>query len=167
MKFRLSFLLAFGVVLFSAFAHDPNLDAAPADANTEIPLGANYAITFILSADRTEQKAELITSRRGVSFDLVDDPEHTFRFKGELKPEGNGRVTLVYNAMLITITKDASNARQIATTSGEGAILLQFYQSMTIVRSDRQKLAVSIRPLSSPAPTASPAPAPRSVPTSP
>ena len=167
MKSRLGFLLAFGAVLFSAFAHDPNLDAAPADATAVIPLGANYAITFTLSADSTEQKAELITSRRGVSFDLVDDPEHTFRFKGELKPEENGRVTLVYNAMLITITKDASNARQVATTSGEGAILLQFDQSMTIVRSDRQKLAVSIRPLSSPAPTPSPSPAASRVPASP
>ncbi|HEX4668188.1 MAG TPA: hypothetical protein VH207_16485 [Chthoniobacterales bacterium] len=163
MKSRFSFLLVFGGVLFSAFAHDPNLDAAPADANAAIPLGANYAITFTLSADKTEQKAELITSRRGVSFDLVDDPEHTLRFKGELKPEENGRVTLVYNAMLITITKDSSNARQIATTSGEGAILLQFDQSMTIVRSDRQKLAVSIRPLSSP----SPSPAASSAPASP
>jgi hypothetical protein len=167
MKSRLTFLLAFCGVLFSAFAHDPNLDAAPADANAEVSLGANYTITFTLSADGTEQKAELITSRRGISFDLVVDPEHTFRFKGQLKPEEDGRVTLVYSAMLITMTTDASKARQVATTSGEGAILLQFDQSMTIVRSDRQKLAVSIRPLSSPAPTPSPSPAASSAPAPP
>ena len=153
MKSRLTFFLAFAGVLFSAFAHDPNLDAAPSDAATDIPLGANYAITFTLTADGKEQKAELITSRRGVSFDLVDDPEHTFRFKGQLKPEEGGRATLVYSAILITMTTDASDARQVATTSGEGAILLPFEQAMTIVRSDRQKLSVSVRPVSSPTPS--------------
>lgn len=153
MKPRLTFLLAFCGVLFSAFAHDPSLDAAPADAALDLPLGGNYLITFILTADGNKQQAELITSRRGVSFDLVDDPEHSMRFKGQLKPEDTGGVTLAYNAMLITVASAPSNARQVATTSGEGAIRLQFDQSMTIVRSDRQQLAVSIRPLSTPSPS--------------
>ncbi|HEY1583593.1 MAG TPA: hypothetical protein VGF73_10900 [Chthoniobacterales bacterium] len=154
MKFRLFFLFAFGSLLCSAFAHEPNL-AAPGDAEANVPLGANYVLTFTFTSDNKEQKAEIITSRRGVNFDLVDDPEHTFRFKGQLKPEAGDRVTLIYNAILITMVTNAAHARQVATTSGEGAILLQFGQAMTIVRSDRQKLAVSIRPFAPPAPSPS------------
>ena len=153
MKFRLSFPLLFLAFLVPVFAHDPSLPAGPADAEADIPLGRNYLVTFTFTADGKEQKAELITSRRGISFDLVDDPEHTFRFKGQLRPEQDDGVTLVYNAILITMVTNALNARQVATTSGEGAILLRFDQSMTIVRSDRQKLAVAVRPFSSPAPT--------------
>ena len=76
----------------------------------------------------------------------MDDPEHSLRFKGQLKPGEGNQVTLAYSAMLITMVTTASNAKQAATTSGEGAVILEFNKPTTILKSARQQLAISIRP---------------------
>jgi hypothetical protein len=129
----------------SAFAHDPALRDA-GGVNAQIALPANYVLTFILTSEKGKQQADLITAQRGVTFDFVDDPEHSLRFKGQLKPGDGNQVTLAYSAMLITMVTTPSNAKQAATTSGEGAVILEFNKPITILKSARQQLAVSIRP---------------------
>ena len=136
----------------TAFAHDPALRDA-GDADAQIALPANYVLTFTLSSDKGKQQADLITAQRGVTFDFVDDPEHSLRFKGQLKPGEGNQVTLAYNAILITMVTTPSNAKQAATTSGEGAVILEFNKPITILKSARQQLAISIRLAT---PTASP-----------
>ena len=123
-----------------AFAHDP------ASRDGADPLPNNYILTFTLTSAGSRQEADLITAQRGVSFDFVDDPAHSLRFKGQLKPGEGSQVTLAYSAMLITMVTTASNAKQAATTSGEGAVILEFNKPMTILKSARQQLAISIRP---------------------
>ncbi|MGH8092681.1 MAG: hypothetical protein ACREIF_04330 [Chthoniobacterales bacterium] len=134
-------------------AHDPVIADPNADPKADEPLPTNYVITFTLSSEDKKQQAELITARRAVSFDFVDDPEHSLRFKGQLKADDGNKVTLAYNAMLITMVTTPNQTRQAATTSGEGAVILEFDKPMTILKSARQQLAISIRPA---LPTASP-----------
>ena len=62
----------------------------------------------------------------------MDDPEHTLRFTGQLKPGEGSQVTLAYKAMLITMVTTPTNAKQSAITSGEGAVILEFNKRMTI-----------------------------------
>jgi hypothetical protein len=128
----------------SAPAHDPARHDS-SDANAEIALPANYVLTFTLTSDKGKEQADLITAQRGVTFDFVDDPEHSFRFKGQLKPGDGNQVTLAYHAILITMVTTPSNAKQAATTSGEGAVILEFNKPVTILKSARQQLAISVR----------------------
>jgi len=150
-------LLALFLFRVSAFAHDSVSRDPHADAAADIPLATNYVLTFTLSSDdKKPQQAELVTARRSVSFDFVDDPEHTLRFTGQLKPSEGSQVTLAYKAMLITMVTTPTNAKQAAITSGEGEVILEFNKRMTILKSARQQLAVSIRPsLPVPSPSAS------------
>ena len=160
MKFKIlaaCTLLALFLFRVSAFAHDSVSRDPHADAAADIPLATNYVLTFTLSSDdKKPQQAELVTARRSVSFDFVDDPEHTLRFTGQLKPSEGSQVTLAYKAMLITMVTTPTNAKQAAITSGEGEVILEFNKRMTFLKSARQQLAVSIRPsLPVPSPSAS------------
>ena len=122
-----------------------------------MPLATNYVLTFTLfSDDKKPQQAELVTARRSVSFYLVGLPEHTLRFTGQLKPGEGSQVTLAYKAMLIRMVTTPTNAKQSAITSGEGRLTSSSTSRMTILKSARQQLAVSIRPsLPAPSPSAS------------
>jgi len=151
--FLLFCLVSVCLLRIDALAHDPALRDA-SDANAEIALPANYVLTFTLTSEKGKQQADLITAQRGVTFDFVDDPEHSFRFKGQLKPGEANQITLAYSAILITMVTTPTNAKQAATTSGEGAVILEFNKPITILKSARQQLAVSIRPAT---PAASPA----------
>lgn len=96
----------------------------------------------------------MVTARSAISFDLVDDPDHTLRFKGHLKEIDAQHLTLAYQAMLVAVATSPGSNRQTATTSGEGAVRLEFDKPITILSSPRQRLDVSIQrsaPASSPA----------------
>jgi hypothetical protein len=137
----------FCILAASAFAHDPVVrDPHSPSVVADDALPFNYVITFTLLSDDKKQEAELVTARKTVSFDLVDDPDHSLRFQGELKRANNGQMTLSFTATLITMVTAPSKAKQAATTSGGGAILLEFNKPMTILKSPRQQLAVAIRP---------------------
>jgi hypothetical protein len=145
-KSLLFYLALFCAVHVSALAHDPVVRDPHATSTADDALPSNYVITFILLSDDKKQEAELVTARKTVSFDLVDDPNHSLRFQGELKPANDGQMSLSFTATLVTMVTTASSARQAATTSAGGAILLEFNKAMTILKSPRQQLAVAIRP---------------------
>ena len=146
--------LAATLVAASAGAHSPVAPDNAVDPGANIPLKSNYTVRFTLSSGDSKQQGEIVTARSAISFDLVGDPEHTLRFKGQLKETDSQHITLVYQAMLVTVVTSPGNNRQTASTSGEGAVRLEFDKPITILSSPRQRLDVSIR---QPNPAPSPA----------
>lgn len=145
--------LASTFVADSAVAHSPVAPNNAADPGANTPLSRNYTVSFTLSSGDTKQQGEIVTARSAISFDLVGDPEHTLRFKGQLKETDSQHITLVYEAMLVTVVIGPGNNRQTASTSGEGAVKLEFNKPITILSSQRQRLDVSIRQLAASLPS--------------
>jgi hypothetical protein len=137
--------LASTFVAASAVAHSPVAPNNAIDPGTNTPLSRNYTVSFTLSSGDSKQQGQIVTARSAISFDLVGDPEHTLRFKGQLKETDSQHLTLVYQAMLVTVVIGPGNNRQTASTSGEGAVRLEFDKPITILSSARQRLDVSIR----------------------
>jgi hypothetical protein len=137
--------LAIALLSTSALAHAPVAPDQAADAAANTSLSNNYTVSFTLSAGDKQQQGEIVTARSSISFDLIDDPEHTLRFKGQLKETDGQHVTLAYQAMLVTVVAPPGSNRQTATTSGEGAVRLEFDKPVTILSSPRQRLDVSVR----------------------
>ena len=69
----------------SAIAHAPVAPDNAADSAANTLLSSNYTISFALLSGDKKQLGEMVTARSAITFDLINDPEHSLRLKVQLK----------------------------------------------------------------------------------